>query len=160
MSPTDLKTLRSYLSAAMFEKLSRQQERTRELEQAWGRRVPAPLALYTRPVSYRSGRLLVQAASSLWASRLREQRERLIAALRQEPVFNGLGELWVRVASLGESVDTEKKHVKGPKRRLSAASAALIRALAEHIADPGLKSALRRLAADSGDSRLRRKSSD
>lgn len=146
MSQSGPRSLRNYLSDDMFEQLGRELNWLRALERAWSERVPVPLVLYTRPISYRAGRLLVQAASSLWASRLRQQRERLIEALRRDAVFTEIAELRVRVAPLAECVDTERNRgANEPTLRLSAASAALIQALADDIADPGLKAALRRL---------------
>ncbi len=130
----------------MFARLSHELDSIARLEKAWERCVPAPLGLHTRPLSYRSGRLLVQATSSLWASRLRHQRERVIAALQQEPALEGLAALQIRIAPAAQAADTEGETKRSkPTAGLSAATAALIADVAEAIEDPDLKAALRRL---------------
>ncbi len=152
MSQSDLKSVRNYLSDALFEKLSQRLDWTMRLERAWAKRVPPPLALYTRPLSYRAGCLLVVTAASLWASRLRQQRVRLITALRKDSLFSDLLELRVRVTPGVQSADTETgKDVIAPPLGLSSTNAELLRVLADDIEDPDLKAALRRLGAVTED---------
>ena len=113
------------------------------LETLWRQHVDAALLAHSRPVSYRTGRLLVQVDGSIWSDRIRQQRERLMQALRQNAVLADLTELRVRVAPA--SGDSPGRQIRRPDR-LSAASADLVKTAASEIEDAQLRQALQRLS--------------
>jgi predicted nucleic acid-binding Zn ribbon protein len=154
MAKIGARRLANYLSDEVFARLGRQLEWLQILERVWAARVASPLSSHTRPVSYRSGRLIVHAESSVWANRLRHQRAGVIAAVRKEPVLEGLLELTVRVAPSGavREAATPRRPAKTPGR-LSESAAALIKAMASDVHDPELRSALERLGSHPGKGR-------
>ncbi|MHB1528831.1 MAG: DciA family protein [Acidiferrobacteraceae bacterium] len=117
------------------------------LMDAWGRCVPQPLSLRTRPSHFKGGWVLVDADSSIWLARLRNQTPTLLAALKREP---GLAEIEgfrarVRPATLaGPARPTPRRF------SLSARAAGALEALARDTGDPGLRDALGRLLRKSG----------
>ena len=143
-----LKNICNYLSGHVFRRWSHERDIARKLECAWNDRVGPPLSAHTRPASYRAGRLVVHADSSLWANRLRHQQKYTMQTLRQHPFLVDLMELAIRVAPLSQARLTDSG---GPQARLSEASTGVIKAVAEDIKDPALKAALERLGASTCD---------
>ena len=143
-----LKNICNYLSDHTFTRWSRERDTARQLQAVWNDRIELPLATHTHPTSYRAGRLVVHADSSVWANRLRHQQEHAMQALRQDPFFEDLVELRVRVAPLSQTSPTDSQR---PQARLSEASTRVIKAVAADIKDPALKAALERLGAGAGD---------
>ena len=143
-----LKNLCNYLSGHVFTRWSHERDIAHQLESVWNDRIELPLAAHTHPTSYRAGRLLVHADSSVWANRLRHQQIHAMQTLRQDRFFEGLVELRVRVAPPSETSLTDSNR---PQARLSEASTRVIKAVAADIKDPALKAALERLGARAGD---------
>jgi len=114
----------------------------------WNDRIELPLAAHTHPTSYRAGRLVVHADSSVWADRLRQQQKYAMQTLRQDRFFEDLVELRVHVAPLSQTRPTASNR---PQARLSEASTRVITAVAADIEDPALKAALERLGTRAGD---------
>ncbi len=143
-----LKNICNYLSDHTFTRWSRERDTVHQLQSVWNDRTELPLAAHTHPTSYRAGRLVVHADSSVWANRLRHQQEHAMQTLRQDPFFEDLVELRVRVAPLSPTRPTDSHR---PQARLSEASTRVIKAVAADIKDPALKAALERLGARAGD---------
>lgn len=143
-----LKKIYNYLSGQAFTRWSHERDSARKLECAWNDRVDPPLSAHTRPASYRAGRLVVHADSSLWANRLRYQQKHTMQTLRQHPYFVDLAELRIRVAPLSQVKPADSNR---PQARLSEASTRVIKAMAQDIKDPDLKAALERLGASASD---------
>lgn len=138
-----LKPLEAFVSKGIFTHIQQRRDWLQTLQTAWQQHAGLPLASHTRPVSYRSGRLLVHADGSIWADRVRQQHERLMQTLSQDPIFEGLMQLSVRVAP----PETAPRAVKRRGVRLSATSATLIDNTATTIDDPELRAALQRLGS-------------
>ncbi len=143
-----LKNICNYLSDHVFTRWSRERATAHQLQSVWNDRIELPLAAHTHPTSYRVGRLVVQADSSVWAHRLRHQQEHAMQTLRQDPFFEDLVKLSIRVAPLSQTRPTDSHR---PQARLSEASTRVIKAVAADIKDPALKAALERLGARAGD---------
>ena len=137
------KPVQSYVSGELLVQAQRRGDWIQRLEGLWRQHVDTALMAHSRPISYRSGRLLVQVDASIWSDRIRQQRTRLMQALRQNAVLADLIELTVRVAPVSE--DAPGRGTPRPDR-LSAASAALVSAAAAEIEDPRLREALQRLS--------------
>lgn len=139
-----LKPLEAFVSSGIFTHIQQRRDWLQALHTAWQQHAGLPLASHTRPVSYRSGRLLVYADGSIWADRVRQQHDRLMQTLRQDPLFEGLMQVSVRVAP---SETAPPRAVKRRGARLSATSATLIDSTATAIDDPELRAALQRLGS-------------
>lgn len=137
------KPVQTYVSAELLTELQRRDDWIQRLEALWRQHVDAALIAHSRPISYRSGRLLVQVDASIWSDRIRQQRKRLMQALRQNSLLVDLSELRVQVAPVSE--DAPGRKIPRPDR-LSAASAALLNAAAGEIEDARLREALQRLS--------------
>lgn len=135
--------MQSYVSGELLGQLQSRGDWIQRLEALWRQHVDAALMAHSRPISYRSGRLLVQVDASIWSDRIRQQQKRLMQALRQHALLVDLTELRVQVAPAGEGAPSRKS----PRPdRLSAASAALLNAAADEIEDQRLREALQRLS--------------
>lgn len=137
------KPLQSYVSGGLLSELQRRGNWIQRLEALWRQHVDAALIAHSRPISYRSGRLLVQVDASIWGDRIRQQQKRLMQALRQHAALIDLRELRVQVAPASE--DAPGRKIPRPDR-LSADSAAVLKAAAREIEDPRLREALQRLS--------------
>ena len=137
------KPLKTYVPDDVLTQLQDRGAWLQRLETLWRQHVDAALLAHSRPVSYRTGRLLVQVDGSIWSDRIRQQRERLMQALRQNAVLADLTELRVRVAPA--SGDSPGRQIRRPDR-LSAASADLVKTAASEIEDAQLRQALERLS--------------
>ncbi|NOZ10662.1 MAG: DUF721 domain-containing protein [Gammaproteobacteria bacterium] len=51
------------------------------IQAGWAETTPAPLREHCRPIHYQAGQITVEADSSAWASRLRQQSDGLLQAL-------------------------------------------------------------------------------
>jgi hypothetical protein len=138
-----LKPLEAFVSSGVFTQIRQRHDWLQALQTAWQQHAGLPLASHTRPVSYHSGRLLVHADSSIWADRVRQQHQRLMQTLRQNPLLDGLMQVSVRVAPPEAAPQAATR--RGV--RLSAASAMLINTAATAIDDPDLRAALQRLGS-------------
>jgi hypothetical protein len=139
-----LKPLEAFVSSGVFTHIQQRRDWLQALQTTWQQDVGLPLASHTRPVSYRSGRLLVHADASIWADRVRQQQDRLMQTLRQHPLFEGLMQVSVRAVP---PEGAPKQAVKRQGARLSATSATLINSTATAIDDPELRAALQRLGS-------------
>ena len=138
-----LKPLEVFVSPGIFARIRQHHDWLQALQSAWQQHVGLPLASHAHPVSYRSGRLLVHADTSVWADRVRQQQHRLMQTLRQSPLLEELMQVSVRVAP----AETASQVVTQRGARLSKASATLINSAATAIEDPDLRAALQRLGS-------------
>ena len=110
---------------------------------AWAETVGQPLAQHVVPLRYSEGCLSLQADSSLWASKIRQQQQQLIDRLRAYPALRGVGLLKVRIAPL------QLQRVRPVRARAlhrpSAQTLTLLEQVADDITDPGLRDARKRL---------------
>lgn len=118
------------------------------LEDLWRRHIQPPLSAHVRPLRYVQGMLRVQADSPVWASRLRHYEQELLGRLRFEPYFKDLRTIRVRVNPSPGILPVGRPRPARRPNRLSADSARAIRGMADGIADPALRTALERLAAN------------
>ncbi len=109
----------------------------------WAATVGEPLAAHTMPVRYTEGRLVVNADSSVWSSKVLFQRQTLAQRLRREPLLKDLRTLQVRVRPpVAERVSPPEP----PRAGLSPAARRCVAGIAQDIDDPALREALLRLA--------------
>ena len=103
--------------------------------------LPGELAAHVRTAGWREDRLVLQADSAAWVTRLRFLAPQLLRCLQQHPPLATVQHLELRVAP-------QKKTALPPPQyaRLSATSAHIIDAGADTISDPALRAALKRLA--------------
>ena len=114
-----------------------------QISVAWAETVGEPLAQHVIPLRYSDGCLSLQADSSLWASKIRHQQQRLINQLRSHPALSQLKLLKVRIEPLQQE---RVKPVRRPAlHRPSAETLTLLQQVADDITDPGLRDALKRL---------------
>ncbi len=120
-------------------------ERAREVEETADKvrnALPPQLGTHVRTVRINQKMVVIYADSPAWASRIRYLAGQIIRALRDKGVLvDG-----VKAAVL---VPESQRRVRLPQRkprRLSADNARMIQASAEAIQDPGLRTAMLRLA--------------
>jgi hypothetical protein len=124
----------------------------RDLEQlpqvcaAWAQAAGETLSQHVVPMRYSDGCLRLQADSSVWMSKVRYQQSALIARLRAHPLLSELRSLKLRVAPVQQARPAAPRMASA--RRPSPDMVAMLRQVAEDIADPGLREALRRLGRD------------
>lgn len=137
--------LASYFSSETLFSLGmpRDMRRLPQVCVAWAETVGKPLAQHVIPLRYHDGCLSLQADSSLWASKIRHQQQGLITRLRVHGVLQQLHLLKVRIAPLQRE---RAKTARPPElHRPSADMLTLLEQVADDIADPGLRDALKRL---------------
>lgn len=120
------------------------------LEQVgWRRRLTAllhdcldsSLAVHVQAANLRNNRLVIQADSAAWATRLRYLAPQLLSCLRSQPQLAQLVQLEVRIAP-----QTQVPIVPPRPMRLSASNARLLEATAECTQHAALRAALKRLS--------------
>lgn len=114
------------------------------LVRLWKETVSDSLALHVTPIRFADDRLLLQADATIWLSKIFHLRPTLIRQLRTHPLLAGLRELDVRVASSPPTIP--RPVVARPL--LSPTAGSLLAGFAEELQDPGLRSALHRLAGN------------
>jgi hypothetical protein len=96
----------------------------------------------------RDGLLVVTADSSAWAAKLRHQQQSLAGRLRGRPELAGLRRLIVKVAP-PETMPPASSSAR--PFNISVQAKQVLTDAAEHIEDPELQAALRRLARRRND---------
>lgn len=94
-----------------------------------------------RVAAFREGSLLLIISDSNWATRIRYQQRRLLRQLQSDETFASLERILIKVQPSGSSAPGLP-----PPPLLSTGAAEAVRATAEGISDPRLRSALERLA--------------
>jgi hypothetical protein len=142
------KRLQKYLPGGLASALNRHTDESGRLKNAWNSVTSEQLGAHTRPVRYADRTLYVHVDTPAWASRLRQQQQTLVSALRQVSGLKDLAEIRFRVVPL----EGEPSLVPTRERpsRLSSKVAAHIEQSADTISDPLLKAALKRLAQQGG----------
>lgn len=79
------------------------------LRAQWTELLPGALGRHSRPLWYRDGRLLVEADSPAWATRLRFQQQTLYQRLRRSGACPDLRELRIRVAGASQGVSRQRR---------------------------------------------------
>lgn len=110
---------------------------------AWAEVAGEPLAQHVTPIRYSDGCLSLRADSSVWASKIRHQQQNLIAQLRAHPLLQKLSVLKVSIAPL--QLPRRKPARAAVVRHPSKDTLKLLEHVADDIADPGLRDALKRL---------------
>lgn len=100
---------------------------------------------HCKVASWREGTLLLVITDGQWATRLRYQQKRLHRDLQALEVFHNLARIHFKVQPSYTS-EMPRKTIE-----LSHVAAASIQATADGISDPGLRSALERLASHAKD---------
>lgn len=145
MPDRNARKLASYFSSdALFSLgMPRDMQSLPQVSVAWAETVGEPLAQHVIPLRYSDGCLSLQADSSLWASKIRHQQQRLIDQLRAHPALQQLKLLKLRIAPLQQE---RVKPVRRPAlHRPSAETLTLLQQVADDMTDPGLRDALKRL---------------
>ena len=114
-----------------------------QVAEVWSRIAGEPLASEVRPLRYHEGRLVLRASAGLWANKLRHQHDSLKTRLQAEPLMRDLRALEVRVTPGGAGREVVRRLPK--PRPISHQTRELLESVAEHVADPNLAAALRRL---------------
>ncbi len=151
-----LTSVGKYLPAGLLQHLDLRQDETSRAQARWQACVPGPLAEHVRPLRYEQGLLSVQADSSAWAGRLRQQQQGLVELLRREPFFKHLRGFQVHVVPHARAAPKPKPadgREGAHHHRLSTQAARLILDTAEGIDDARLQTALRRLGNAAADAR-------
>jgi hypothetical protein len=147
MATSGLKGLRAYLPSSMLREVGGQLDVASRLQLLWQAHVPPPLAGHVRPTGYANGRLSVRVDASVWASRLRQQKQRVMQRLRRDPFLQQLQDIQVRVKPPGDVPRIAISKPRRTHRRLSQGAARLLHSLAKEVRDPALRAALERLGA-------------
>ena len=137
--------LASYFSSETLFSLGmpRDMQALPQVSVAWAETVGEPLIQHVIPLRYSDGCLSLQADSSLWASKIHHQQQRLIEQLRTHPALRQLSLLKLRIAPLQqERIKPARRH---SLHRPSPQTLTLLEQVAEDITDPGLREALKRL---------------
>ncbi len=126
--------------------LLNQAERLEHLQRLLESQLQPAAREHCHVASWRDGTLLLVVTDGHWATRLRYQQKRLLAALQAMEAFGNLRRILYKVQP--PLVPAKRG---GHAAELSTSAAASLRDTAEGIADPKLRAALERLAAHAGD---------
>ncbi|NNM60098.1 MAG: DUF721 domain-containing protein [Legionellales bacterium] len=120
-----------------------------ELDKAVKNNLSSPLCDHCRVANLRQGRLILQADSPVWGSKLRFESSSLLSKLRQEPLFAGLVGIDFFVAPFSPSFNASvaRPKIEPHINPLSAKNRQLLRETADKITDPKLQAVLRAIAA-------------
>lgn len=124
--------------------LQRSLEHSRRLKQLdYGIRslLPADLANHCQTANLRNNSVIMQADSTVWATRLRYQVPELLKQLRCHDALKGLKTIRVTVAPLSGPQPPKRKPLA-----ISNENGDVLRSAADSLSDPELAAALRRLA--------------
>lgn len=105
--------------------------------------VESELAPHIRVADLNQSTLVVHANSAAWGMRLRFEETKILAQLRQQPLYTDIREMRVKIRPWQQV----SQHNYWDKPILSASSAEIIADTAAYITDKKLKNALLRLAA-------------
>lgn len=148
MHTTGPKHLDSYLSDTILKRLGRYMDQSVRLRAVWSRSVGEPLGSHCHPVQFSQGCLVVHANASAWASRLRQRQQEIINSLRHQAAFKNLKSIQIRVQPVNQIPPSTSAQTGERNSRLKPQVARLVRKVADGLADPGLRTALRRLGED------------
>ncbi|MDH3689917.1 MAG: DUF721 domain-containing protein [Gammaproteobacteria bacterium] len=123
-----------------------QKSQISKLRETWREIISDPVAKHARPIHYDSGRLLIGADASVWASALRHQSRSILKSLHEHGYLE-ISELAIKV--LPEESATPHT-VTIAKTVMSRQTGHLLREAAQGIEDVDLKSTLKRLSRLSG----------
>jgi hypothetical protein len=141
------KNVGAHLPSAMLNRAGVHMDKLSSLLVHWKTHVGEPLVSHSFPVNYEKGRLSLRADTSAWASRLRHSQTEIMNQLRDDPYFQDLHEIYVRVLPERARSQQEKKHAPPLlPSRIPDDAAHLIKSVADGIVDPALRRALNRLA--------------
>ncbi len=119
-----------------------------ELDKAVKASLSSPLCDHCHVANLRQGRLILQADSPVWGSKLRFESSSLLSKLRQESLFAGLVGIDFFVAPFSPPFDSPSTR-KSAERRinpLSIKNRQLLRETAEKVTDPKLQAVLLAIA--------------
>lgn len=142
----------AFLTGGLSRAVSAYLDETTRLRAIWHTHVSEPLASHTHPVRTAGGRLVVQADTPVWASRLRQQQFTLLSQLIREPALRHLEGLTVKVVP--RSVGPDPNSAASPPARrppFSSATGRLLKSVATGIENSDLRTALLRLSELSSD---------
>ena len=107
--------------------------------------LPAELASHCRIANLRKNRVVMQADSTVWATRLRYQTPEILKQLQQYRALQGIRSIEVTVVPASKP----RARPKRQPRPISKQNAHMIESASETLSDPELAAALRRLARNS-----------
>jgi len=123
--------------------LIRHAAQLKDLNEHLGRELPAPLNQHVTVANVYQDTLVLNTGSPVWAARLRYLTPSILDSVRCRPGYSTLRSVRVRI-SLPEPITVAER--SSSPCRPSRASADNLRHAAEGTADPGVRSALLRLA--------------
>ena len=121
--------------------LSARTRRLRELQTLYLRSAPRELALSSRVRNYRTGTLFIAADNAAVAAKLRQLAPTLLASIRETEAEITALRIEVQVGGAARERVRESQ-----KTALTSDAVEKIQELSKRVGDPGLKSALARLA--------------
>ena len=122
--------------------LVRRAEMLGQLQSVVAQALDPELAAHCRAANLADGRLTFITTSSIWATRLRFESTKLLDRFRDIPLTRTVRQISVKVSPFSLAWEAKNR----PIRPLSAASASLLRDVADTVTDPALRSALMRLS--------------
>ena len=134
--------VRKLLAGSQYSRLVYQARTLMALDALLQQLLPDPLKAHCRVLAVREESLVLAADSPVWAARLRFHAPQLVKQLRHLETVK-LRTIRIRVRPPERSIPAEYRKTT---MQCSSNSQAALRQVAETVSDPGLKTALRRLA--------------
>lgn len=147
MKSDKLTPIGKLLRNELYDAVRSQTGQAASLEAVWRTSVPGYLADHVFPYRYQHGVLWVRTHSSIWATKLRHQNDKILAQLRQDPLFVDCKTIKVRLTPEGRPAAPKlTRKSRRVTRVLSPAVKAALYRLADDVKDPLLAAALSKLA--------------
>ncbi len=118
-----------------------------ELDRVLKAELEPPLRDHCRVANIRNGKLIIQADSPVWGSKLRFELTSLLTTLRKQSRFAGLAGIDFFVAPITPTAQIENESVEKKHAPISANHRQLLLDTADKISDPKLKAVLQAIAA-------------
>jgi hypothetical protein len=134
--------IRKLLGGSQYSRLISQARTLMALEVLLQELLPEPLKTHCHLLAIRDETLVLAADSPVWAARLRFHAPQLVKQLSRNQTVK-LRTIRIRVRPPERNVPEK---CPGPMRQLSKNSTAALQQVAQNVSDPGLKTALLRLA--------------
>lgn len=134
--------IRKLLGGSQYSRLISQARTLMALEVLLQELLPDPLRTHCHLLAIRDETLVLAADSPVWAARLRFHAPQLVKQLSRNQTVK-LRTIRIRVRPPERNVPEK---CPGPMRQLSKNSTAALQQVAQNVSDPGLKTALLRLA--------------
>jgi hypothetical protein len=142
-SPKKTLQIVNLLAKSQYQRLMAQAGHIQKLKQQFKQALRPALSPHCELLSIHERVLTISVDSSVWASRLRYEQQRILSKLQANPEFPEIASLSVKIAKPKRIKPVAKKR---QANRPSEDSIATMSELAQKVDDPKLKKALQRLA--------------